>query len=120
MAIALVAIGLTVSVLGYTGYQDWAWAQSQRTNALALTSAVTQARSHGIIVDGNGNVFPLVVTASRANQIFSQISGPISTGGGLAPGTVEILPVGFALKSGASLPSGWHEVSPGLFEEPIP
>lgn len=115
MAIALVVIGIGVVGLSYAGYRDWGLDQARRTNAQNLVNAVLQARAQGVSVDGNGNTFPLVVTLTRANQIYAQISGSLT----VVNGTVQIVPVGFAITEEEVLPVGWVENSPGSFG-PIP
>lgn len=115
MAIALVAIGLTVGVLGYNGYQAWAAETAAKENAQNLVSAVAQARALGeapTLADSAG----ATITVTEANAIYAQIDGDITPDGASAP--VQIVPAGFQLPASATFPSGFRAVG-GLLT-PLP
>ncbi len=118
LAIALVAIGLSVAALAYIGYNSWGKDTAAHSNAVNLVTAVAQANSHGLLVTGNGHTFPVTVNVARANEIYAQISGPITAVGGQAA-IVQIIATGYQLPTNASLPTGWSETAPGVFG-PIP
>lgn len=115
MAIALVAIGLTVAVLGYNGYQSWARGNAEKQNAQTLVNAVTQFKTLGGVITGTA-ADPMTLT--RANAIYAQLDGDLSGLVGSAD-PIEIVPAGFQLPTSASFPDGWGESALGVFE-PIP
>ena len=114
LAIALIAVGLTVAVLVYNEYTTWAQANADRENARNLVAAVAHYRvaSNRAIVDTGFVVGP--VTTTRAQIIYDQIA----SGTGL-PGGVMIVPPGYRLPSGVAFPVDWNESASGVFA-PIP
>ncbi len=112
MAIALVAIGLTVSVLGFTGYQSWATGNAKGQNARNLAEALIQYKGNG----GSGSFTAAAYTTTTAAMTITQaqaIVDIVSTGAGLPAGTA-IFPAGYKLPTGSQYPIGFIVDNAGI------
>ena len=101
MAIALVAIGLTVGILGYNGYQSWATTNAAAENTQNLANAVAQYKALGGTVSTLHTALGSTDAAPVTNGIATAVYGVIKAGAGL-PSGVAIVPSTFTLPSGAS------------------
>ena len=103
MAIALVAIGLTVGILGYNGYQSWATTNAAAENSQNLANAVAQYKALGgdtvALNTALGATNHAAVTKSIANAVYAVIADTTTNG---LPSGVHIVPTTFVLPATAA------------------